>query len=54
MYRFYPDNSSHVSIHAFRNYHMELGFGEGYYGDKEDYDISEKDTTADTSVYSMA
>ena len=27
---------------CFRNYHLELGFGEGFYEDKEDYDISEK------------
>ena len=39
---------------CFWNYHMELGFGERFYEDKEDYDISEKDTTADTFVYSVA
>ena len=51
---FCPDNPDMCVDPCFRNYHMELCLGEGYYEDKEDYVISENDTAADTSVYSMA
>ena len=49
---FCPDNPVLCVDPCIRNYHMELDFSEGYNEDK-DY-ISEKDTTVDTSVYSVA